>query len=184
MTSKDTETLAALAASCGNEQIAEIYNEARFGGRAVVHPDDLHTLDSPEASAYSGLKECLSFLGRGEVARLWKHGDDAEILVVENLLHQRSDLPVWLRNKEEAMLTAQWKQQCKALGISPDGSDKKAESIRLVPVAFQVLYYGNKPREAPTTLAEMLVKSGMPKRSPDADPDVHLVWRIPGGASV
>ncbi len=147
-----------------NAIFADFMNTALFQGQSIVHPEDLHEMNSAmdlvleekkdgKLITLSLIRDILKeFVGYTDGERVFAY------LGIENQTDIHYAIPVWVRLYDDLQLYSQVQNLQDMLhDIAPirDRITRGFEGMKIHPVFTVVLYWGDKPWNGPTTLYEL-----------------------------
>lgn len=149
-----------------NEHFADFFNAVLFQGEAVIKSQDLCDVDSQETTVVENKKMMRSMQMTRDVVKLCKHSNKHNVefvlLGMESQEHIHYAMPMRVMGYDYIAYKKQYDANAKsykeASGVTEDEYlSRMRKADRFIPVITVVVYYGEKPWDAATSLHAMLV---------------------------
>lgn len=143
-----------------NDRFADFFNTVCFGGRQVIHPEELESIPADLSDAEEKEQKLEGITKYRDKAKIWK-GTIMVILGLENqdkihyAMPERVMLNDALQYENQRKKTAAYHRKKKDLR-DDEFLSGFAKTDRLYPVVTVVIYYGENPWDGPKSLREMV----------------------------
>lgn len=148
-----------------NEQFADLFNAVLFKGKPLIKPEELEDMDSDESSILEHKEYVKTFKIARDNIKLRKksvaYGVQLSILGLESQEHIHYAMPMRVMGYDYAAYRKQYERNAGKYQTSKDLEEeeylsKMKKTDKFIPAITIVIYYGEKPWDAATTLHGML----------------------------